>query len=37
MLPEVGGLLRRPIMTLEQVRICKRDGQLINRPEQAAE
>ena len=36
MLPEVGGLLRRPIMTLEQVRICKRDGQLINRPEQAA-
>lgn len=34
-LPELGGLLRRPLMTLEQVRICKRDGQLINRPETA--
>ncbi len=35
-LPEVGGLLRRPLMTLERVRICKRDGQLISRPEQTA-
>jgi PII-like signaling protein len=34
-LPELGGLLRRPLMTLERVRICKRDGQLINRPEKA--
>jgi len=25
-LPELGGLLRRPLLTLEQVRICKRDG-----------
>jgi hypothetical protein len=36
-LPEVGGLLRCPIMTLERVRICKRDGQLINGPEKARE
>ena len=35
-LPELGGLLRRPLMTLERVRICKRDGQLINRPEELA-
>jgi PII-like signaling protein len=35
-LPELGGLLRRPLMTLERVRICKRDGQLITRPEQTA-
>jgi PII-like signaling protein len=34
-LPELGGLLRRPLMTLERVRICKRDGQLISRPEKA--
>jgi len=33
-LPELGSLLRRPLMTLERVRICKRDGQLINRPEE---
>jgi PII-like signaling protein len=32
-LPELGGLLRRPIMTLERVKICKRDGDHINRPE----
>jgi len=25
-LPELGGLLRRPLLTLERVRICKRDG-----------
>jgi PII-like signaling protein len=37
MLPELGGLLRHPLMTLEQVRVCKRDGQLINVPELAAE
>ena len=28
-LPELGGLLRRPLLTLERVRICKRDGQLL--------
>jgi PII-like signaling protein len=27
-LPELGGLLRKPLLTLEQVRICKRDGEL---------
>ncbi|MGH3249276.1 MAG: DUF190 domain-containing protein, partial [Trebonia sp.] len=27
-LPELGGLLRQPLLTLEQVRICKRDGVL---------
>ena len=32
-LPELGGLLRRPVITLEQVRVCKRDGALIHRPE----
>jgi len=32
-LPELGGLLRRPLITLERVRVCKRDGQLINRPQ----
>ncbi|HVT68835.1 MAG TPA: DUF190 domain-containing protein [Trebonia sp.] len=31
-LPELGGLLRRPLLTLEQVRICKRDGELLCRP-----
>ncbi|MCW2633447.1 MAG: hypothetical protein JWR88_2409 [Pseudonocardia sp.] len=31
-LPELGGLLRRPLMTLERVRLCKRAGELIERP-----
>ncbi len=31
-LPEVGGLLRRPLLTLERVRVCKRDGELLARP-----
>jgi PII-like signaling protein len=31
-LPELGGLLRRPLLTLERVRICKRDGQLLCTP-----
>ena len=31
-LPELGGLLRRPLLTLERVRICKRDGQLLCPP-----
>ncbi len=31
-LPELGGLLRRPLVTLEAVRICKRAGELIERP-----
>jgi PII-like signaling protein len=31
-LPELGGLLRQPLLTLERVRICKRDGELLCRP-----
>ncbi|GJO12431.1 hypothetical protein NJB1907f44_23880 [Mycobacterium marinum] len=31
-LPELGGLLRRPLITLERVRVCKRDGELLGRP-----
>ena len=31
-LPEIGGLLRRPLVTLERVRVCKRDGELFERP-----
>ena len=33
LLPEVGGLLRRPMITLERVRVCKRDGELLERPQ----
>jgi PII-like signaling protein len=32
-LPEIGDLLRRPLMTLEQVHLCKRDGQIISLPQ----
>jgi PII-like signaling protein len=31
-LPELGRLLARPLLTLERVRICKRDGQRLNTP-----
>jgi PII-like signaling protein len=31
-LPELGALLHRPLVTLERVRMCKSDGQLIERP-----
>jgi PII-like signaling protein len=31
-LPELGALLRRPLLTLERVRVCKRDGQRLARP-----
>jgi PII-like signaling protein len=31
-LPELGGLLRRPLLTLERVQVCKRDGRLLARP-----
>jgi PII-like signaling protein len=31
-LPELGGLLREPLLTLERVRVCKRDGELLERP-----
>ncbi len=32
-LPEIGGLLRSPRMTLDHVQVCKRDGELISEPE----
>ena len=32
-LPELGPLLWRPMLTLERVRICKRDGRLLATPE----
>jgi len=31
-LPELGGLLHSPLLTLERVRVCKRDGQLLAQP-----
>jgi PII-like signaling protein len=31
-LPELGGLLRHPLITIERVRVCKRDGRLLERP-----
>ncbi len=31
-LPELGGLLTRPLLTLERVHVCKRDGQLLSQP-----
>jgi PII-like signaling protein len=32
-LPELGGLLDRPLLTLERVRVCKRDGQFLALPD----
>lgn len=31
-LPELGGLLHDPLMTLERARVCKRDGELLASP-----
>jgi PII-like signaling protein len=31
-LPELGALLHEPLLTLERVRVCKRDGELLARP-----
>ena len=31
-LPDLGALLRQPLLTLERVRVCKRDGQLLAPP-----
>lgn len=31
-LPELGGLLQHPLITIERVRVCKRDGELLERP-----
>ncbi len=32
-LPQLGTLLQRPLLTLERVRVCKRDGQVLARPQ----
>jgi PII-like signaling protein len=32
-IPELGGLLHEPLLTLERVGVCKRDGQLLAAPE----
>jgi PII-like signaling protein len=32
-LPELGALLRQPLITLERVRVCKRDGELMAPPQ----
>jgi PII-like signaling protein len=32
-LPELGALLHRPLLTLERVRVLKRDGQFLSAPE----
>ncbi len=34
--PEIGRLVRRPVITLERVRICKRDGELLATPHELA-
>jgi PII-like signaling protein len=31
-LPELAGLLARPLLTLERIRVCKRDGELLATP-----
>ncbi len=31
-LPELAELIRRPMLTLERLRVCKRDGELLERP-----
>jgi PII-like signaling protein len=31
-LPELGGLLQRPLLTVERVTVCKRDGRLLSPP-----
>jgi PII-like signaling protein len=31
-LPELGGLLERPLVTLERIRVCKRDGRRLAEP-----
>jgi PII-like signaling protein len=33
LLPELGGLLPRPLITVERVRVCKRDGQKLAEPQ----
>jgi PII-like signaling protein len=33
-LPQLGGLLADPVLTLERIRVCKRDGALLARPQE---
>jgi PII-like signaling protein len=33
-LPELGAMLHRPLLTLERVRVCKRDGVMLAEPQQ---
>jgi PII-like signaling protein len=35
LLPELGAMFRRPLMTIEKVRLCKRDGLFVSRPDAA--
>jgi PII-like signaling protein len=35
LLPELGGMFRRPLMTIEKIRLCKRDGQFVSHPRSA--
>jgi PII-like signaling protein len=37
LLPELGALLERPLITLERVRVCKRDGVRLAEPQDAPE
>jgi PII-like signaling protein len=37
LLPEIGGLLERPLLTLERVRICKVDGERLAEPQTVTE
>lgn len=36
LLPELGALLPRPLITLERIRVCKRDGRKLAEPERLA-
>jgi PII-like signaling protein len=36
-LPELGAMLARPLITLERVRVCKRDGELLAEPRELPE
>lgn len=36
-LPELGAMLEHPLLTLERIRVCKRDGQLLAEPESLPE
>ena len=36
LLPELGAMFRHPLMTIERVRLCKRDGQFVSHPRSAA-